>query len=208
MRTIVLRKTVDPAAASLLKGGLAAVPTETVYGLSANGLDAAAVEKIYALKGRPPEKPVSLLVSGLDAAASFCRNVPPEAGILADAFWPGPLTMILEKSDLVPDIVTAGGATVGIRCPDHPLTLELLRACGVPLATPSANLSGGPSPKTAEEVLAVFRGKIPYVIDGGPCAVGTESTIVDLTVSPPRILRQGGLPRRAIEEVLGTEVRT
>ena len=134
--------------------------------------------------------------------------MPPEARILADAFWPGPLTMILEKSDLVPDIVTAGGATVGIRCPDHPLTLELLRACDVPLATPSANLSGGPSPKTAEEVLAVFRGKIPYVIDGGPCAVGTESTILDLTVSPPRILRQGGLPRRAIEETLGTEVVT
>jgi L-threonylcarbamoyladenylate synthase len=195
-----------PAAAFIKNGGLAAVPTETVYGLAANGLDAAAVEKIYEVKNRPETKPISLLVSGIDDVERFCLDVPGAAYDLAQAFWPGPLTMVLFKKTNVPDIVTAGGQTVGVRCPDHPKTLALLRLAGVPLATPSANLSGQPSPKNVEDVLKVFDGKIEAAIDGGPCTVGIESTVLDLTVSPPKILRQGGLPKADIEAVLNTAV--
>ena len=206
MKTVVLTVNMAPAVYQLQSNGLVAVPTETVYGLSANGLNPEAVEKLYEIKGRPETKPINLLVAGLEAAEPYCPDMPAACRLLADAFWPGPLTMIVKKGPAIPDIVTAGGPTVGIRCPDHPLTLSLLRSCGIPLATPSANISGQPSPKTAEEVLAYFNGKIPYVIDGGPCAVGVESTILDMTVTPPRILRQGGLPRQAIEQVLGCEV--
>jgi tRNA threonylcarbamoyl adenosine modification protein (Sua5/YciO/YrdC/YwlC family) len=190
-------------AADIIKtGGLVAVPTETVYGLAADGLNAGAVEKIYDVKNRPETKPISLLVSGMSDVETFCRDIPKEAYTLAERFWPGPLTMVLLKSDAVPDIVTAGGGTVGVRCPDHPKTLELIRLAGVPLAAPSANMSGEPSPKNVGDVLKVFDGKIDAAIDGGQCAVGIESTIVDMTVNPPRILRQGGLPREAVEDAL------
>ncbi len=192
-----------PAAGIIQNGGLVGVPTETVYGLAANGLDASAVEKIYAVKGRPETKPISLLVTGMGDAEMFCRDIPDLAYRLAERFWPGPLTMVLRKKENVPDIVTAGGDTVGVRCPDHAKTLGLIGLAGVPLAAPSANLSGGPSPKSAADVLKVFDGKIDAVIDGGPCTVGIESTILDLTSKPPRILRQGGLPAEAIKGVLG-----
>ena len=194
------------AAEVLLSGGLCAVPTETVYGLSASGLDPAAVARIYEVKGRPETKPISLLVSGIRSLPLLCRDVPARAYLLAEAFWPGPLTMILRRSSRVPDIVTAGGDTVGVRCPDHPLTLELLRLCGVPLATPSANISGMPSPKDASGVLSYFDGRIECLIDGGPCRVSIESTIVDLTSRQPRLLRPGGLPVEYIENVLHCEV--
>ena len=192
-----------PAADILRRGGLAAVPTETVYGLAANGLDDTAVQKIYEVKNRPETKPISLLVSGMADVERFCRGIPAEAYALAARFWPGPLTMVLLKKKNVPDIVTAGGGTVGVRCPDHPKTLELIRLAGVPLAAPSANMSGAPSPKNVDDVLRVFDGKIECAVDGGPCAVGIESTIVDMTAHPPRILRQGGLGRTDIESVLG-----
>lgn len=190
----------------ILRGGIVAVPTETVYGLAASGLDAAAVAKIYTAKGRPENKPISLLVLNMQDALKAAVNVPAAAFVLAEKFWPGPLTMILERSRAVPNIVAAGGHTVGVRCPDHPDTLALLRLCGVPLAAPSANLSGEESAKTAEAVRAVFDGRIDCIIDGGPCRVGTESTVLDMTVTPPRILRQGGLPRAELERALGAEV--
>lgn len=195
-----------PAAEIIKNGGLVAVPTETVYGLAANGLDRDAVMKIYAVKNRPEMKPISLLVFGMAEVEDFCQDIPASAYTLADRFWPGPLTMILFKKEKMPDIVTAGGDTVGVRCPDHPKTLEIIRLAGVPLAAPSANMSGAPSPKTVGEVLAVFDGKIEAAVDGGVCTVGIESTIVDMTVYPPRILRQGGLPREAIENALSVKM--
>ncbi|MBQ8831824.1 MAG: threonylcarbamoyl-AMP synthase [Oscillospiraceae bacterium] len=207
MKTVIISDgDISYAARLISEGRLVAVPTETVYGLSADGLCESAVEEIYNVKGRPETKPISLLVSDIETVEHFCDDIPQEAYILAEKFWPGPLTMILRKKSIVPDIVTAGGSTVGVRCPDHPLTLELLKTCGKPLATPSANISGMPSPKSADEVLSYFDGKIPCVIDGGKCSVGIESTIVDMTVTPPKILRQGGLLKKDIETALGTEV--
>ena len=134
---------------------------------------------------------------------TVCRDIPGDAYKLADAFWPGPLTMILWGNGSLPPIVPAGGQTQGVRCPDHPDTLTVIRALGRPLACPSANLSGQPSPKSADDVLAQLGGKIDAVLDGGPCAVGVESTILDLTATPYRILRQGGLSRDKIRAVLG-----
>ncbi len=190
-------------AAELIRtGGLAAVPTETVYGLAANGMDPAAVEKIYEVKGRPAVKPLSLMVPGPEALDKYGRNVPRGAYVLAEAFWPGPLTIVVEAVPEIPSIVLAGGATVGLRCPDSPKTLELLKMAALPLAAPSANPSGAPSPKTAEDVLGYFDGKIEAVIDGGPCGIGTESTIIDLSASPYRILRQGALPEEDIRRAL------
>ena len=207
MDTIIITDGDITYAAQLINSGkLVAVPTETVYGLSADGLCESAVEDIYNVKGRPETKPISLLVSDMESVQNFCTDIPKEAYILAEKFWPGPLTMILKKSSIVPDIVTACGNTVGVRCPAHPLTLELLKKCGKPLATPSANISGMPSPKNAGDVMAYFEGKIPCVIDGGECSVGIESTIVDMTSTPPKILRQGGLSKTDIENALKAEV--
>lgn len=192
-----------PRAAEILRaGGLVAVPTETVYGLAANGLDPAAVERIYQVKGRPAVKPLSLLVEGPAALDAYGHSVSPGARILASTFWPGPLTIVVEADQKIPKITRAGGATVGLRCPDSEKTIELLRQIGLPLACPSANLSGQPSPKTAEEVVAYFDGKIEAIVDGGPCILGTESTVVDLSGGKCRILRQGALPERDIRETL------
>lgn len=208
MNTLIITdNNMTPAAWIIKNGGLVAVPTETVYGLAANGLDGCAVEKIYDVKNRPETKPISLLVAGMADVEKFCRAIPESAYVLAEKFWPGPLTIVLKKSGLVPEIVTAGGDTVGVRCPDHPKTLELIRLAGVPLAAPSANISGEPSPKNVMDVLSVFGGKIDAAIDGGACAVGIESTIVDMTVTPPRILRQGGLAREVIEEAAHSKLQ-
>ncbi len=176
-----------------------AVPTETVYGLAANALDAEAVAKIYNIKGRPESKPLSLLVTGLEQAEMLCRDIPDDAYKLAEAFFPGPLTLILKKSDLVPDIVTAGRDSVGIRCPAQEITLKIISLAGVPLAAPSANISGEESPKEAGKVLEYFDGKIDCVVDGGRCTVGTESTIIDMTCRPYKLLRAGGL---GLDEIL------
>ena len=190
-------------AADLLRSGeLVAVPTETVYGLAGNGLDISAVEAIYEVKGRPAVKPLSLMVPDRDAIDLCCEQIPPAAYALADRFWPGPLTIILKAKNIVPEIVRAGGSTVGLRCPDHPATLETLRLAKIPFAAPSANPSGAASPKTAEDVLRYFDGKISAVIDGGTCGIGTESTIIDLSQTPYRILRQGALPECEIWDVL------
>lgn len=191
----------------LRKGGLVAVPTETVYGLCADGLNEQAVADLYEVKGRPEVKPLSLMVAGSDDMEKYARDIPPAAYTLAELYWPGPLTIVLKARDLVPSIVRAGGATVGLRCPDHPLTLALLCVAGLPLAGPSANPSGQPSPRTAETVLGYFDGKIDAVIDGGACGIGRESTIIDLSAAPYRILREGALSREEIGDVLFNSVK-
>lgn len=181
-------------------GGLIAVPTETVYGLAGNGLDEKAVAEIYEVKGRPEVKPLSLMVHDAASMERYCENVPPQAHTLAKKFWPGPLTIVIKANPCVPEIVRAGGETVGLRCPDHPLTLELLEKSGVPFAAPSANPSGEPSPKNADSVLKYFDGKIDAVLDGGECGIGCESTLIDLSRTPYRILRQGALPADEIAD--------
>ena len=183
-------------------GGLVAVPTETVYGLAGNGLDEKAVAEIYEVKGRPEVKPLSLMVHDAASMERYCENVPPQAYTLAKKFWPGPLTIVMKAKPCVPEIVRAGGETVGLRCPDHPLTLELLEKSGVPFAAPSANPSGEPSPKNADSVLKYFDGRIDAVLDGGECGIGCESTLIDLSRTPYRILRQGALPADEIADAL------
>ena len=202
MKTERITEKTDRAAELIAEGELVAVPTETVYGLAGNGLDADAVEMIYEVKGRPPVKALSLMVPGSAAMEKYCEDVSPQAKLLADSFWPGPLTIVLTSKDIVPEIVRAGGSTVALRCPDHPMTLELLHKCGLPLAAPSANPSGEPSPKNADAVLGYFDGKIAAVMDGGECILGTESTIIDMSAAPYRILRQGALPAEDIEAAL------
>lgn len=174
----------EAAADCIRRGALVGVPTETVYGLAGNGLDVAAVSAIYEVKGRPEVKPLSLMVAGAEAMAQYCQEIPEAAYALANQFWPGPLTLILPSRDCIPEIVRAGGATVGLRCPQHTMTLELIRRAGCPLAAPSANPSGAPSPKTAQQVLDYFDGSIAGVVDGGACALGLESTILDLSQTP------------------------
>lgn len=191
METLNLSGKIAEAADILKAGGLVAVPTETVYGLAANGFDERAVSRIYEVKGRPEVKPLSLMVKGAEAFAELCQEVPKAAYVLADVFWPGPLTIVLKAKKTIPDIVRAGGETVGLRCPDHPQLQELLGAVDFPLAAPSANPSGEKSPVKAEDVLRYFNGKIEGIIDGGECALGKESTIIDLSKTPYTILREG-----------------
>ena len=202
MKTVCIKDNLRDAAEILREGGLAAVPTETVYGLAGNALDEEAVRRIYEVKGRPEVKPLSLMVPDLETAERWCVSVPRAARTLAERFWPGPLTIVLNAAPEVPPLTLAGGHTAGLRCPDHPLTLELLRLTQLPLAAPSANPSGAPSPKSAAEVLAYFDGKIDAVVDGGMCSVGRESTIIDLSEAPYRILRQGALPEEEIFSAL------
>ena len=206
VKTKIFLEAESGAGQMIREGGLVAVPTETVYGLAGNGLDEAAVRQIYEVKGRPPVKPLSLMVPDQAAMALYCDPIPESAKTLAEKFWPGPLTIVLNSRELVPEIVRAGGATVGLRCPDNVLTLNALAEAGVPFAAPSANPSGEPSPKTAEEVLRYFDGKIDGVIDGGPCTIGTESTLIDLSRTPYRILRQGALPYEQIADALAEKM--
>ncbi len=192
------------AAAEIIRGGgLLGIPTETVYGLGANGLDGAAVRRIFEAKGRPQDNPLILHIPEASWLTRYCSDVPDVAWRLAEEFWPGPLTMILPRKDVVPDETTAGLETVGMRCPDHPATLAVIRAADVPVAAPSANRSGRPSCTTAAHVLEDMDGRIEGIVDGGGCSVGVESTIVDLTVTPPRLLRPGGLPLERLQAVLG-----
>ena len=207
MKTRVITENITEAAELIRQGALVAVPTETVYGLAGSGFNESAVERIYEVKGRPEVKPLSLMVPGPEAFEKCCTEVPEAARVLAERFWPGPLTIVLPAREEIPGVVLAGGHTVGLRCPDHPLTLRLLRECALPLAAPSANPSGEPSPKTAQQVLGYFDGKIEAVIDGGECGIGRESTIIDLTRTPYRILRQGVLPERDIAAALGEHMR-
>lgn len=195
--------TVEKAARILRSGGLVAFPTETVYGLGAHALDPNAVRAVFAVKGRPADNPLIVHVSDAANGFALAKNPPAAAFALADAFWPGPLTLVLPSSGAVPKETTAGLDTVALRVPAHPVALALLAAAGVPVAAPSANRSGRPSPTRAEHVLADLDGRIDAVLDGGETGVGVESTVIDLTVSPPVILRPGGVSREAIEEVIG-----
>lgn len=194
------------AAAALAAGELVAFPTETVYGLGANALSAEAVAGIFKAKGRPSDNPLIVHIGEIDQVDRLIKSVDSRARKLMEAFWPGPLTLVFEKAPAVPEAVTAGLDTVGVRMPSHPVALELLRKAGVPVAAPSANLSGKPSPTDAAHVMADLKGKVAYVVDGGPCDVGLESTVLDLTEEIPTILRPGGVTLEAIGRVIG-EVR-
>ena len=206
METRRIIENIENAAQMIRAGGLVAVPTETVYGLAGNGLNETAVREIYEVKGRPAVKPLSLMVPDESAMERYCEDVPPQAHALAKRFWPGPLTIVLKAKAEIPSIVLAGGKTVGLRCPDHPLTLKLLKSCGLPLAAPSANPSGEPSPKTAQQVLDYFDGKIDAVIDGGPCGIGRESTLIDMSSTPYQILREAALSEESIAQALAEDL--
>lgn len=192
----------------LSNGQLVAIPTETVYGLAANALDAAAVTGIFSAKQRPFFDPLIVHIASIDLLSDLAAVVPPGAWKLAEAFWPGPLTLVLPRRTNVPDITTSGLDTVGIRVPSHVLSLELLRSLPFPLAAPSANPFGYISPTTAQHVWHQMEGKIPYILDGGPCTVGVESTIVRLKTNgePPEILRTGGTSVESIRAVVGEVV--
>lgn len=213
MDTEILRPTsptdFERAAAMIRSGALVAFPTETVYGLGANGLDAAACARIYAAKGRPADNPLILHIADLTMAHTVAHDVPPVAAHLFTAFAPGPLTVILPKAANIPDIVTGGLPTVGVRCPDHDIARRLIRAAGVPIAAPSANTSGRPSPTSAAMVFADMEGRIPLILDGGSCRWGVESTIVDCTEEERvTILRPGAVTREMIAaELPHIEVR-
>ena len=194
---------VERAAAILARGGLLGIPTETVYGLGANGLDPEAVAHIFEAKGRPQDNPLILHVPSAEWLERYCQHIPDAAYTLADRFWPGPLTMILERRSVVPDVVTAGLNTVGMRCPAHPVCRAIIAAAGVPVAAPSGNTSGRPSPTNMADMLEDMDGKIDGIVDGGPCAVGVESTIIDLTEEPPRLLRPGGVTLEELRDALG-----
>ena len=194
---------VECAATVLLGGGLAAFPTETVYGLGASAFDPRAVARIFEAKGRPSFDPLIVHIAEQSWLARVAAAIPETASRLIDRFWPGPLTLILPKTVDVPDLVTAGLPTVGVRMPAHPVALALLRRCGMPIAAPSANAFGAVSPTTAEHVVEQLGDRIDYVLDGGPCAVGLESTIIDLSTARPTLLRPGGLALERIQEVIG-----
>ncbi len=191
-------------AGKLLKNGsVVAIPTETVYGLAANAFDVAAVRKIFEAKGRPQDNPLIVHISDMDDIAKLTTEFPEKAARLAEKFWPGPLTMILKKSDKVPDEVTAGLSTVAVRFPSHPVALAIISSSEVPLAAPSANLSGKPSPTTAQHVMRDLSGKIPMIIDGGSCEVGLESTVIDLSGEVPTLLRPGGITLTQLRDTIG-----
>ena len=207
MKTLLLSaqapETASIAADLIQKGELVAIPTETVYGLGANGLDEEAVAKIFQAKGRPQDNPLILHICGPEQIELFCHHIPQSAYDLAAAFWPGPLTLVLPARDVVPRRTTGGLDTVAVRCPDNAVTREIIRLSGVPIAAPSANISGKPSTTTAQHVLHDHDGKIAAIVDGGPCRVGVESTIVDLTEERPRLLRPGGIGPEQLLTVLG-----
>ncbi|SET09178.1 L-threonylcarbamoyladenylate synthase [[Clostridium] polysaccharolyticum] len=197
------RSEFEEASEILRSGGLVAFPTETVYGLGGDGLLSSAAEKIYAAKGRPSDNPLIIHISSMDDLTQLTDEVSEKANRLADAFWPGPLTMIFQKNDKVPYGTTGGLDTVAVRMPNHPIALELIRTSGVLIAAPSANTSGRPSPTKAEHVVEDLDGKIDMIIDGGEVGIGIESTIVDLTSEIPTILRPGYITKEMLEEVIG-----
>lgn len=190
------------AARFILEGKLVAFPTETVYGLGADALNEKAVKRIFKAKGRPADNPLIVHIADFKDLNKLAREIPEEAKLLAERFWPGPLTIVLPKKDEVPKVTTGGLDTVAVRMPSHPIALALIRA-STPIAAPSANVSGRPSPTLAEHVIDDFYGKIECVIDGGETKIGVESTVIDLSDEKPTLLRPGGLPLEEIEMVIG-----
>ena len=207
MKTKIFGKEGISEAAEILKGGgLVAFPTETVYGLGGNGLDKEAAKKIYAAKGRPSDNPLILHVSSIEEVYPLVKALPEKAKKLMEAFWPGPLTLVLPKSDIVPKESTGGLETVALRSPENALTLDLIRACGFPIAGPSANLSGRPSPTEASHVFEDLGGRIEGILEDGAVGIGVESTIVDLSENCPTLLRPGAITPEDLEELLGEKV--
>lgn len=198
------QKTEIKKAADIIRsGGLVGLPTETVYGLGANAFDEEAVKSVFVAKGRPGDNPLIVHISEFKEIYNLVREVPDNAKKLAEKYWPGPLTIILPKSDKIPDAVSAGLDTVAVRLPSHPIMREIIRESGVPIAAPSANLSGSPSPTNAQCVLDDMNGRIPMIVDGGDCQVGVESTVITFATDVPRLLRPGGVTPEQIEEVVG-----
>jgi L-threonylcarbamoyladenylate synthase len=194
---------IEEAGRVIKEGGLVAFPTETVYGLGANALDSNAIKRIFKAKGRPSDNPLIVHIHSIDQVYALTNCVSEEILKVMGIFWPGPITFVLPKSDLIPKEVTAGLSTVGIRMPDHEIALSLLKAAGVPIAAPSANTSGRPSPTAAKHVIEDLMGKVDIIIDGGTSKVGLESTVIDLTLPKPAILRPGGITPGQLETVLG-----
>lgn len=206
MRTIRLGtapQDIARAVEVLRSGGIVAFPTDTVYGIGAHGMQPHAVDKLYLVKERPRDKAIPLLLPGFEALPEVVASVPDVARALAARYWPGALTIVLRRAPTVPDAVTARGETVAVRVPDHALTLALLRALDAPLAATSANLSGEPAPDTADGVLAQLEGRIDLLLDGGRCPGGVASTVVDLTVDPPAVLRVGEIDLDALHRAIG-----
>lgn len=209
MDTLILTPRTDPEAtrkaADILKnGGLVAIPTETVYGLAANALDTDAVSKIYLAKGRPSDNPLIVHISRFEELEGLVADIPESARLLADNFWPGPLTLVLPKKDIVPDVTSGGLPTVAVRCPVNAIANEVISLAGVPLAAPSANISGLPSPTDFDAVFDDMNGRIDAIVDGGACDVGVESTVVSLCGEVPKVLRPGAVTAEMIKEVLGS----
>lgn len=196
-------KVLQKASEIIKKGGTVAFPTETVYGLGANGLAPEAVKKIFEAKKRPSGNPLSLLVHSKEEVARVTQNIPEKALKLMEVFWPGPLTLVLEKAELVPALTSGNLGTIGVRMPDNPVPLELIKRAGVPLAAPSANLSGRPSPSTAAHVRTDLEGRIDMIIDGGSVEIGLESTVLDLTDKVPTLLRPGAIGLDELEALIG-----
>ncbi len=196
-------KVIEKAGEILKNGGLVAFPTETVYGLGADALNEKAAEKIYAAKGRPSDNPLIIHITNMDALERIVTGIPEEARKVADAFWPGPLTMIFDKAGIVPYGTTGGLDTVAVRMPDHPAARAVIDAGGGYIAAPSANTSGRPSPTRAEHVAEDLSGRIEMILDAGPVEIGVESTILDMTVTPPMILRPGAVTREMLEDLIG-----
>lgn len=196
-------KALDRVGEILKKGGIAAIPTETVYGLAGNALDGSVVGKIYEAKGRPSDNPLIVHISDISQWAPLVKEIPESALALAEKYWPGPLTVILPKSDSVPEKVSGGLSTVAVRMPSDKIARKIIEKAGVPLAAPSANTSGKPSPTCAKYVIEDIMGKVDAIVDGGECSVGVESTVISLCETPPRLLRPGGVTPEMLTEVLG-----
>ncbi|MDO5549106.1 MAG: L-threonylcarbamoyladenylate synthase [Eubacteriales bacterium] len=208
MNTQLLHPASDPeaiatAAELLRRGEIVGIPTETVYGLAADACNVDAVHRIFAAKGRPQDNPLIVHIADLEQMYDIAAVVPDEAKALAETYWPGPMTIILPKKEIIPMVTSGGLNTVGIRLPSHPIARAIIRAAGVPLAAPSANRSGRPSTTTAQHVMEDLDGKIAAVVDGGPCSVGVESTVISLCGPVPRLLRPGGISLEQLEAVLG-----
>lgn len=207
INSTIQKDEIKKAADVLKNGGLVGIPTETVYGLGANALDEEAVKSVFVAKGRPQDNPLIVHISEFDEIYGLVKEVPESAKKLAEKYWPGPMTLILKKSDIIPSVVSAGLDTVAIRLPEHEIARAIIRQAGVPIAAPSANLSGSPSPTNAKCVYDDMNGRIPLIVDGGECNVGVESTVLTLVGDKPKILRPGGVTPEQIIEVLGeTEI--
>lgn len=198
----VSKSLIEEGAKVLRRGGLVAFPTETVYGLGANGLDENAVKKIFQAKGRPQDNPLILHIASIDQVEDLVEEIPEVARICMERFWPGPLTILFKKSSKVPNIITAGLDTVAIRMPRHNIALELIKASNTPIAAPSANISGRPSPTSAKDVIEDLMGRVDMIIDGGNTGIGLESTVLDLSTDYPLILRPGGITMEELGEIM------